>query len=162
MQFDQLKRRDFIALIGAAAAWPFAARAQPAMPVIGFMSGRSPDAAVSDLVATFRQELNNAGHVVDRNVAIEYRWAANQVDRLPAFATELVSRRVSVIAAFGTVPAQAAQAASTTIPIVFMTADDPVSVPLSRMRKIRTRPAPRTLSPMVGEVVADHSPVFRS
>ena len=126
-----MTRREFITLLGGAAtAWPVAAGAQQAaMPVIGFMSIRSADDA-SDNPAAFRQGLNESGYVVDRNVTIEYRWAANQVDRLRAFATELVLRPVSVIAAFGTVPAQTAKAASTTIPIVFLTADDPMMVGL--------------------------------
>ena len=126
-----MTRREFITLLGGAAtAWPVAAGAQQAaMPVIGFMSIRSADDA-SDNPAAFRQGLNESGYVVDRNVTIEYRWAANQVDRLRAFATELVRRPVSVIAVFGTVPAQTAKAASTTIPIVFLTADDPMMVGL--------------------------------
>jgi putative tryptophan/tyrosine transport system substrate-binding protein len=126
-----MTRREFITLVGGAAtAWPAAAGAQQAaMPVIGFMSIRSADDA-SDNPAAFRQGLNEAGYVVDRNVTIEYRWAANQVDRLRSFATELVRRPVSVIAAFGTVSAQTAKAASTTIPIVFLTADDPMMVGL--------------------------------
>ena len=97
--------------------------------MIGFMSGRSADAG-SVVAAAFRQGLNEAGFVADRNVTIEYRWAADQLDRLPAIAAELVSRPVSVIAVFGTVPAKTAQVASTTIPIVFLTADDPVTVGL--------------------------------
>ena len=126
-----MKRREFITLLGGAAvSWPQTVRAQqPALPVIGFMSGRSADAG-SVVAAAFRQGLNEAGFVADRNVTIEYRWAADQLDRLPAIAAELVSRPVSVIAVFGTVPAKTAQVASTTIPIVFLTADDPVTVGL--------------------------------
>jgi putative tryptophan/tyrosine transport system substrate-binding protein len=97
------------------------------MPVVGFLSLRSGD-DTSDIVAAFQQGLNEIGYFEHRNVAIEYRWAANQVDRLQSSVTELVSRPVSVIAAFGTVPAQTAKAASTGIPIVFLTADDPVTV----------------------------------
>jgi putative ABC transport system substrate-binding protein len=126
-----VKRREFIALVGGAGmAWSLGARAQQqTLPVIGFMSGRSADAG-SVVAAAFRQGLQETGYVADRNVAIEYRWADNQVDRLPAIAAELVGRPVSVIAVFGTVPARTAKAASTTIPIVFMTADDPVAVGL--------------------------------
>jgi putative ABC transport system substrate-binding protein len=125
-----MNRREFITLLGGAAAWSVAARAQqPTMPSIGFLSLRSGD-DVSGIVAAFRQGLKETGYFEDRNVAIEYRWAANQVDRLPSLVTELVRRPVSVIAAFGTVPAQAAKAGSTGIPIVFLTADDPVAVGL--------------------------------
>jgi putative ABC transport system substrate-binding protein len=127
-----MKRREFITLLGGAsvllAAKARRARAQQlAMPVIGFMSIRSADDS-SDNLAAFWQGLNEVGYVVDRNVTIEYRWAANQVDRLPAFTSELIRRPVSVIAAFGSVSARMVQAASTTIPMVFLTADDPVAV----------------------------------
>jgi putative ABC transport system substrate-binding protein len=126
-----MKRREFITLLGGtAAAWPLAVRAQqPPMPVIGFLSLRSGD-GVSDIITSFRQGLKETGYFEERNVAIEYRWAANQVDRLLSFVIELVSRPVSVIAAFGTIPAQAAKAGSNGIPIVFLTADDPVAVGL--------------------------------
>jgi putative ABC transport system substrate-binding protein len=126
-----MRRREFIAVLGGAAvAWPSLARAQQsATPVIGFLSIRSAEDTFAPLAA-FRQGLNEAGYVEGRDAAIEYRWAAGQLDRLPAFVTELVQRQVSVIAVFGTVPARAAKAATGTIPIVFMTADDPIEVGL--------------------------------
>jgi putative tryptophan/tyrosine transport system substrate-binding protein len=126
-----MRRREFIAGLGSAAAWPVVARAQQAaMPVVGFLSPRSAELEYKDTTIPFLQGLKETGYVEGQNVAVEYRYAENQLDRLPALAADLVRRRVAVIVAIGAAEALAAKEATTTIPIVFFAGSDPVALGL--------------------------------
>ena len=127
-----MRRREFITLVGSAAAWPIVAPAQQtAMPVVGYLSAVSPDEG-EPRAAAFRRGLQESGYIVGQNVAIEYHWAGQQIDRLPAMAADLVKRRVTVIAAVTTPAVLAAQAATTTIPIVFEAGIDQSGLASSR------------------------------
>src|ERR1700724_1278384 len=117
MQFSQIKRREFISLLGSAAAWPLAAGApQPAMPVVGFLNSQSPDNQ-ADYLQAFRRGLKESGYVEGENVTVEYRWAENKTERLPALAGELVRRRAAGIAASGGLSSESADKETATIPI---------------------------------------------
>ena len=124
-----MRRRNFITLLGGAAAWPLAARAQQPLPVVGFL-GATSDAASLDRVRGFHLGLKEAGYIEGENVTVLYRWADERMDRLPELATELVRRGVAVLAMYGNVPVLAAKAATTTVPIIFAVGDDPVRLGL--------------------------------
>jgi putative tryptophan/tyrosine transport system substrate-binding protein len=126
-----MRRREFIAGLGSAAAWPLVAHGQqPALPVVGLLVAGGTVRSTPSTPAALAKGLNEMGYVEGRNVAFEGRWAENQPDRLPALAADLVRRRVAVIVAAGTAEALAAKAATTTIPIVFVTGGDPVALGL--------------------------------
>jgi putative ABC transport system substrate-binding protein len=128
---DNMRRRDFLSVLGAVGAWPLTAHAQPATPVVGYLSARSPE-DTAHLVDAFRRGLKETGHVEKQTLAVEYRWAFGDYDRLPVLAAELVGRRVAVLVATGGEPAAlAAKAATTTIPIVFAIGRDPIELGLA-------------------------------
>jgi putative tryptophan/tyrosine transport system substrate-binding protein len=126
-----MRRREFIVGLGSAAAWPVVARAQqPALPIVGFLIPQSADEVYKNMTVPFLQGLKEAGYVEDQNVHVEYRYAENKFDRLPALATDLLRRRVAVILAGGIDASLAAKAATTTTPVVFLSAADPVAMGL--------------------------------
>jgi putative ABC transport system substrate-binding protein len=120
-----MRRREFIAVLGGAAAWPLAARAQQAMPVVGFLGGAAP-VGYAVLVEAFRSGLRDHGYIEGQNIRIEYRWARGQYEHLPALAADLVQRKVDLIVTQGTPAALSAKQATTTIPIVMAIVGDPV------------------------------------
>src|SRR6516164_9396116 len=127
---EAMRRREFIAFVGTATAWPLAARAQqPNMPLVGFLNVGSSD-GYRPMEAAFRQGLQETGYVEGQNVAIEYRWGEGQSDRLPAMVDDFIRRRVAVLAATSTPAALAAKAATRTVPIVFETGGDPIQLGL--------------------------------
>jgi putative tryptophan/tyrosine transport system substrate-binding protein len=126
---NPMRRRDFVGLVGGAAAWPLAAAAQQGIPVIGYLDAGGPDGA-GTILAGLRKGLSQMGYVEGRNIAIEYRWANNQPTRIPGLVTELVHLRVNVVVTPNLIPALQAKATTTTLPIVFMTGSDPVGTGL--------------------------------
>jgi putative ABC transport system substrate-binding protein len=164
-----IKRREFIAGLGSAAAWPVVARAQQAvMPVVGFLFSQSA-VDYNEFTVPFLQGLKDTGYVEGRDVAFEYRWAENQYDRMPALAADLVRRRVAVLVAGSLPAALAAKAATTTIPIVFATAGDPVALGLVaslmrepyRQRRFHWRAVAKTIA-IASRVDAQYYRVRRS
>jgi putative ABC transport system substrate-binding protein len=126
-----IRRREFVGALAVATTWSCVGRAQqPTTPIVGWLNSEAPDGEYNLMAASFRQGLSETGFVEGRNVAIEYQWARGQIDRLPALAAELVLHRAAMIAAAGTVSARAAKAATTTIPIVFSVATDPIAMGL--------------------------------